>query len=117
MDEADSGCDLGFPEAALQNRSARVLWNLKEVSGPHHSEVLGLLLPGLRYHMGWILPRIEIRMESIRMLGFRGTVKKRYGFLPQRFRTPVGCPSWKILVVKTLRCDCSSYPCTVTDPE
>jgi len=58
---------------------------------------LGLVLPGLHSHMGWILPRIGIKMESIDVQGFRGTVKKRYGFLPQRCRAPVGCPSWKII--------------------
>ena len=82
-DEADSGRDLGFQGPALANRSARVLWNLNEVSGPHESEVLGLVLPGLDSHMGRILPRIGIKIESIRVQGFRGTVKKRYGFLPQ----------------------------------
>ena len=83
-DEADSGRDLGFQGAALANRSARVFWNMKEVRGPHQSEVLGLVLAGLHSHMGWILPRIGIEMESIRVQGVRGTVKKRYGFLPQR---------------------------------
>ena len=67
MDEAESGRDLGFQGAALPKRSAMVLWNLKEVRGPHQSEVLGLVLPGLRSHMGWIIPRIEIKMESIRV--------------------------------------------------
>ena len=65
------------------------MWNLKEVPGPHQSEVLGLVLPGLHSHMGWILPRIGIKMESIRMQGFRGTVKKRYGFLPGGVEPPL----------------------------
>jgi len=101
-DKADSGRDLGLKGAALQNQRARVLWNLKEVRGPHQSEVLGLVLLGLGSHMGWILQRIGIKIERIRVEGFRGTVKKRYGFLPQRCRARVGCLSWKILVGKTL---------------
>ena len=98
-DEPDSGCELSFQGAGLANGSARVLWNLKEVRRPHQSEVLGLVLPGLRSHSGWILRRIGIKMESLRVQGFGGTVKKRYGFLPQRCRGPVGCPLWKMLVV------------------
>jgi len=81
-DEADSGRDLGFQGAALPNPSGRVLWNLKEEHGPHQSEVLGLVLLGLRSHMGWILPRIGIKMETIRVQGFRGTAQKRYSFIP-----------------------------------
>ena len=100
--EADSGRDLGFQGAALENRSASVLWNLIEVGGPHQSEVMGLALLGLHSHMGWIVPRIGIKLESSRVQGFRGTVKKRYGFLPRMCRAPVGSPSWKILVGKTL---------------
>ena len=80
-DEADSGSDLGFQGAAQANRSARVLWNLKEVGGPHQSEVLGLVLPGLHSHMGRILPRIGIKIESIRVRGFRGTIKKEVRLL------------------------------------
>jgi len=83
-DEADSGRDLGFHGAALAKRSARVLGNLKEVPGPHQSVVLELVLPCLHSHLGWILPRIGIKMDSIRVQGFRGTVKKRYGFLPRK---------------------------------
>jgi len=101
-DEADSGHDLGFQGVALANLSARVLWNLKEVRGPQQSEVLRLVLLGLDYPMGCILPRIGIKMESIHVQGVRGTVKKRYSFFPQRCRAPIGCPSWKILVGKTL---------------
>jgi len=115
-DEADSGHDLGFKGAALPNRSTRVLWTLQVVHGPYQSEVLGLVLPGLRSHRGWILPRIGIKMESIRMQGFRGTIKKRYGFLSPRCKVSVGCPSWEILVGKRLSLDGSSYPCIVTDP-
>ena len=101
-DEPDSGRDLSFLRVGLAKRSARALWNLKEVCRPHQSEALGLVLLGLRSYMGWILPRIGIKMESVRVQGFRETVKKRYGFLPQRCRAPVGCLSWKILVRKTL---------------
>jgi len=61
---------------------------------------IGVTGPSLPY--GWILPRIGIKMESLRVQGFHGTMKKRYGFLPRRCRAPVGCPSWKILVGKTL---------------
>jgi len=92
-EEADTGNDLSLQGAARANRSASGLWNLKEVRGAHQSEVLGLVLPGLRSHMCWILPRIGIKTESIRMQGFRETLKRRYGFLPQRCRAPVGCPS------------------------
>jgi len=77
---------------------------------------LGLVAPGLPSHMGWILPGIGIKMESIRVQGFRGTIKKRYSFLPRRSRAPVGSPLWKILVGTTLSSDGSSYPFTVTDP-
>jgi len=52
---------------------------------------LGLGVTSLRSHMGGILLRIGIKMESICVQGFRGTVKKRYGFLPQRCRATVGC--------------------------
>jgi len=51
--------------------------------------------------MGWILLKIGIKRESICVLGFGGTVKEWYGFLPRRGRAPVGCPSWKFLVGKT----------------
>jgi len=37
-----------------------------------------------RSNLGWILPIIGLKMESTRVPGFRGTVKKRCGLLPQR---------------------------------
>jgi len=52
----------------------------------HQSEVLGLVLPGLRSNIGWILLRIGINMECICVQGIRRTVKKRYGCLPRRCR-------------------------------
>ena len=50
---------------------------LERGARPHQSEVLGFVLLGLHSHMGWVLPRIGIKMESIRVQGFRRTVKKR----------------------------------------
>jgi len=47
LDKADSRSVQGFQGSALPNRSARVLWNLKKVSGAHQSEVLGLVLPSM----------------------------------------------------------------------
>jgi len=101
-DEADSGYDVGFQEAAIANRSARVLWNLKEVGRPNHSEALELVLPALRSHMGWILPRIRIKMERIGVQGVPGTVKERDSFLSRSCSAPVGCPLCKLLVWQTL---------------
>jgi len=75
-----------------------VLWNVQEVCGPHEAEVLGLVLPSLHSYLGWFLQKIGIKMESIRVQGFCGTIKKRYGFLPLRCRALVGCPWSKILV-------------------
>jgi len=114
-DEADSGRHLNLQGAAGPNHSARVVWALKEVHGPHQSEVLGLVLPGLPSHMVWIPPRIGIKKASLHVHGLRGTAKKRYGFLPRRCRAPIGCRSWKVLLGKTLRSHRSSYLCTLTD--
>jgi len=66
--------------------------------------------------MGWILPRIGIKMKSIGLQGFRGTVKQEVQLLAPEVESPIGWPLWKILVGKTLSGDGSSYPCTVTDP-
>lgn len=82
---------LGFQGVGRQNWSAGALWNLEVAIEAHQPGVLELVLPGLRFRMDWIQPRIGISMETVDVRGSREIVERRCGF-SRRWRSgPAGC--------------------------